>query len=74
MPTKSSGGKPGSRSVLPSSRGSSPAGNSGGGPGQSTPQRAIPGPASPGQPVAMKRALAKKSVPDRGTSFPGLVR
>jgi hypothetical protein len=66
--------KPGPKSVAATSRGSNPANNSGGNPGGSRPQGPIPGPASPGQPPAMRKALAKKSVPDRGTSFPGLVR
>lgn len=67
-------GKPGSKSVMPSARGSNFAFNSGGMGGYSCPQRPIPGPASPGQPPAMRKALAKKSSPDKGTSFPGLVR
>ena len=67
-------GKPGPKSVNPSSRGSSPSRNVAGGPGKSFAQSPIPGPASPGQPPAMKKALAKKSQPDKGTSFPGLVR
>jgi hypothetical protein len=67
-------GKPGMSSVDPASRGSNPVNNSGGHPGKSVPQKPIPGPTSPGQPIAMKKALAKKSRPDKGTSFPGLVR
>ncbi len=67
-------GKPGSSSVMPSAKGSSPVANSGGGPGKSVPQKAIPGPEHPGQPPAMRKALAKKPTRDRGTSFPGLVR
>jgi hypothetical protein len=46
----------------------------GGGGGMSAPQHPFPGPTNPGQPVAMRKALAKKSKPDKGTSFPGLVR
>jgi len=67
-------GKPGPSSVSKTSKGSNPAANSGGNPGKSMPQKPIPGPDSPGQPPAMRKALAKKSTPDRGRSFPGLVR
>lgn len=35
------------------------------------PQKSMPGPVNPGQPIAMKKALAKKSMPDKGTSSPG---
>lgn len=70
---KGSSGKPGMKSVDPASRGSNPVFTSGGHPGKSMPQQAIPGPKSPGQPIAMKRALAKKAVPSRGTNSPGLV-
>lgn len=66
--------KPGASSVQPSARGRNPASNSGGTPGRSESQRAIPGPEKPGQPIAMRKALAKKAVRDRGNSFPGLVR
>jgi hypothetical protein len=55
-------------------KGSNPAGNSGGNACKSLPQHPIPGPSSPGQPPAMKKALAKKQVSDKGSSFPGLVR
>jgi hypothetical protein len=54
--------KSGPRDVDQASRGSSTAFNTGGGPGRSFAQGKIPGPASPGQPIAMKKALAKKSV------------
>lgn len=71
-------GKPGMSSVDEASRGSNPAGNSGGTPGRSMPQKPIPGPSSPGMPIAMKKALAKKPPSDggRGTGgqTPGLVR
>jgi hypothetical protein len=67
-------GKPGMKSVDEASRGSNPVNNSGGHPGGSRPQSPIPGPTSPGPPIAQKKALAKKSRPDKGTSFPGLVR
>jgi hypothetical protein len=62
------------KSVNESSRGSNPASNSGGMPGYSCPQTPIPGPENPGPPPAMRKALAKKSIPNRGTSFPGSVR
>lgn len=71
-PVKS--GKFGPKSVDNASKGSNPFANSGGGPGKSLPQKAIPGPKSPGQPIAMKKALAKKSNTDKGNSFPGLVK
>lgn len=68
-------GKPGASSVDPASRGSNPSGGSGGTPGKSMPQKAIPGPSSPGQPIAMRRALAKKTVPGGdATGAAGLVR
>ena len=68
-------GKPGASSVMPSAKGSNPAANSGGNPGRSMPQRPIPGPEHTGQPPAMKKALARKSVPGGDvTGFPGLVR
>lgn len=68
-------GKVGPNSVDPSSKGTNPAGNSGGMPGYSCPQKPIPGPTGSGQPPAMRKALAKKS--PRGsdaTGNPGLVR
>lgn len=71
---KGSSGKPGSKSVDGASRGSNPSFTSGGHPGKSMPQQPIPGPKSPGQPIAMKRALAKKPNTDKGNSFPGLVK
>lgn len=70
MPTKATS-KPGSKSVNPSSRGTGFAGN----PGKSVPQKPIPGPASPGQPASMKKALAKKRVPGGDvTGAAGLIR
>lgn len=57
--------------VMPSSRGSSPAGNSAGFPGSSKAAVAIPGPTSPGAPASMKKALKKKSTKDKGWAFPG---
>jgi hypothetical protein len=67
-------GKPGPKSVDPASRGTNPANTSGGFPGRSQPQKPIPGPTSTGGPSSIKRALAKKSTRDKGTSSPGLVR
>ena len=49
------------KDVDQSSKGSSTAYNTGGGPGRSFAQGRIPGAASPGQPIAMKKALANKS-------------
>jgi hypothetical protein len=46
------------------------ANNSGGTPGHSVTQRPIPGPENPGPPIALKRALARKSGP--ALSGPGL--
>jgi hypothetical protein len=66
---KRSGGKPGPGSVNPSSRGSTPLNTSGGTPGMSKAQGPIPGPGSSGGPVALKRALAKKS--SRGSDATG---
>lgn len=48
--------------------------NSGGSGCYSTPQKPIPGPKSTGGPPAMKKALAKKSMRDKGRSFPGATR
>jgi hypothetical protein len=59
-------GKIGPTSVDPASKGSNPAANSGGNPGKSVPQKAIPGPATTGGPVALKRALTKKKMPSKG--------
>jgi hypothetical protein len=64
-------GKPGAKSVNPSSKGKGFAGN----PGKVVAQSPIPGPSSPGQPVAMKKALAKKQVKGGPvTGFAGTVR
>jgi len=57
--------------VNPSSKGSSPQ-NLSGNPGKSVPAGPIPGPTNPGQPTAMKKALAKKSTPNKGRNSPGL--
>lgn len=48
--------------------------NSGGSGTKSSPQRPVPGPQGSGPPPAMRKALAKKSMPDKGRSFPGSVR
>lgn len=66
--------KSGPKDVNEASRGSSPTGVSGGGPGVSRPQRPIPGPTSPGQPSAMKKALAKKSQRGTATGAAGTLR
>jgi len=47
-------------------KGSSPTRVVAGGPGKSFAQTAMPGPTNPGQPIAMKRALAKKPVRSKG--------
>lgn len=64
----------GSPPVNPSSRGSNTVNNSGGMGGYSCEQQPIPGPTNPGPPAAMRKALAKKSIPDKGNPFPGSVR
>jgi hypothetical protein len=66
--------KPGASSVNPSSKGSSPSGNVAGNPGRVLPAKAIAGPASPGPPAAMRKALAKKSPHGSATGFPGMIR
>jgi hypothetical protein len=45
-----------------------------GGPGHSFAQQPIPGPTSPGQPIAMKKALAKKSPRGTATGQAGTLR
>ena len=66
--------KSGPKDVNPSSKGSSPSHNVAGGPGHSFAQQPIAGPASPGQPIAMRKALAKKSPRGAATGFAGTVR
>ena len=66
--------KIGPKNVNPSSKGSSPSHGVAGGPGHSFAQQPIAGPASPGQPIAMKKALAKKSPKGMATGFPGKTR
>lgn len=74
MPTKATS-KPGMKSVDEASRGSNPSNTSGGHPGKSQPQKPIPGPERTGGPIALKRALAKKTVPGGdATGAAGLVR
>jgi hypothetical protein len=63
--------KTGPKNVNPSSKGSSPAHNVAGGPGHSFAQQPYPGPTSPGQPTAMKKALAKKSTRGTATGYAG---
>ena len=67
-------GKSGPKDVDQASRGSNTANNSAGGPGRTFPQRPIPGPASPGQPTAMKRALAKKGQRSGTTGYAGSLK
>lgn len=66
--------KAGPKNVNPSSKGSSPSRNVAGGPGGTFAQSPIPGPTSSGQPIAMKKALAKKSSHGTATGFAGRVR
>ena len=66
--------KSGPKDVGSSARGSSTAFNTGGGPGRSFAQGKIPGPASPGQPIAMRKALAKKSPRGTATGAAGTLR
>lgn len=66
--------KSGPKNVNPSSRGSSPTHVVAGGPGHSFAQQPIPGPTSPGQPIAMKKALAKKSPRGTATGQAGTLR
>jgi hypothetical protein len=63
-------GKPGSSSVGTGKGERGMAGDA----GKSMPVRAFQGPKSPGQPPAMKKALAKKSPKGDMTGFAGLVR
>lgn len=63
--------KSGPRDVNPSSRGSSPSHTVAGGPGRSFAQSPIAGPEHAGQPIAMKRALAKKSMKGAATGYAG---
>jgi hypothetical protein len=66
--------KSGPKNVNPSSRGSSPTGVVAGGPGHTFPQKPFAKPTSPGQPISMKKALAKKSPSGKATGFPGTLR
>jgi cytochrome c551/c552 len=66
--------KSGPKDVGPSARGSSTAFNTGGGPGRSFAQGKIPGPASPGQPISMKKALARKVLRGTATGAAGTLR
>jgi hypothetical protein len=66
--------KSGPKDVDGASKGSNFANNSAGGPGHSFAQRPIPGPSSPGQPIAMKKALAKKGGRGTATGFAGVAR
>lgn len=55
-----SNGKPGPKSVNPSSKGTSPSGVVAGNPGKSLPAKPLAGPSSPGMPISMKKALRRK--------------
>lgn len=66
--------KSGPKDVMEAARGSNPAGNSGGNPGRSLAQKPIPGPEHPGQPIARKRALAKKPIRGTATGAAGTLR
>lgn len=66
--------KSGPKDVNPSSKGSSPTHVVAGGPGHSFAQQPMPGPTSPGQPIAMKKALAKKSPRGNATGAAGTLR
>jgi hypothetical protein len=48
--------------------------NTGGSAGRSYPQQPISGPENPGPPISMRKALAKKSYPSKGTNSPGSVK
>lgn len=66
--------KSGPRDVQASAKGSNPTGTSGGNPGRSLVQHPMPGPTSPGQPIAMKRALTKKPIRGTATGAAGTLR
>ena len=66
--------KIGPKSVNRSSRGSSPTRVVAGGPGHSFKQSAMPGPEHPGQPIAMKKALAKKTSGGNATGYAGSLK
>ena len=48
--------------------------NTGGSAGRSYPQKPVSCPENPGPPPSMRKALAKKSMPSKGTNSPGLVK
>ena len=66
--------KSGPKDVDEASRGSNPTGVSGGNPGRSLPQKPVAGPAGSGLPIAMKRALAKKSPGGTATGYAGSLK
>jgi hypothetical protein len=72
--SRAPGKKSNSDDVNESSRGSNIVNNSAGGPGRTFQQRAIPGPTSPGQPIAEKRALARKPIHGTATGAAGTIR
>jgi hypothetical protein len=66
--------KSGPKDVNPSSKGSSPTRVVAGGPGHSFAQQPIPGPEHPGQPTAMKKALAHKGAHGNVTGYAGSLK
>jgi hypothetical protein len=63
--------KSGPRDVASSAKGESPSGGVPGGPGRSFAQKPFAGPEHPGQPIAMKKALAKKGSRSGTTGYAG---
>lgn len=66
--------KSGPKNVNQSSKGSSPTRVVAGGPGHSFVQSPMPGPTRTGGPIAMKRALAKKSPRGNATGYAGSLK
>jgi len=60
--------------VNESSKGHNVVNNSAGGPGRTFQQRPIPGPTSPGMPIAERRALARKPVHGTATGAAGTIK
>lgn len=73
MPTKFTA-KVGTKSVNPASKGSSPARGPSGAAGGAFPRQPFPPPAGSGQPIAMRKALKKKTPHGSMTGFPGSMR
>jgi hypothetical protein len=59
-------GKIGPKSVGKSAKGTSPTGMVAGGPGKSFAQKPLAGPTGSGQPIAMRKALARKAGTGKG--------